>query len=177
MGRRLADLWPFGQVGSEEEDMNSIAQMSPSEYMNDLLQLDVPDYGTVSLSSYLSANAMFGGNSKAGKVATAMQQIVRGKPEFQLTQADGFSRVFTGQGSEDNTVNALSIVNIYQDQFKKVAGLEKYFQQDDFLQAMIKDACFGLDLHGFYRDYWSKRVWKRGMWGGGRWITHICFGR
>ena len=48
--------------------MNSIAQFSPYEYVKKLWMLPVPGYqnargGEVTISSYVSANKMFGGNT------------------------------------------------------------------------------------------------------------------
>src|SRR5262249_47384452 len=133
--------------------MNNTAQFSPLEFVGKLWHLEVPGYvgypdGIVSITSYLSANAMFGGNSKAGVLATALRRIAKSKPEFALTQAPGFDRVFTGQGSRDNMVAAMTIINKYQSEFKADPGLAKYFKQADFLQAMIDDACVGLDCIG-----------------------------
>ncbi len=140
--------------------MNKIAQFSPFEFVNMLHDLRVPGYvgypdGSVTLTSYLSANPMFGGkpDSKANVLSAALQRIVNGKPEFGLTQATGFGRVFTGQGSRANIISAMSIINKYQAQFKADPALAKYFKENDFLQAMADDACFGLDCIGFVGTY------------------------
>jgi len=138
--------------------MKSIAQFAPWEYVNRLHDLRVPGYtgfpdGSVMISSYLSANAMFGGNSKAAVLRAQLVRIVSGKPEHAFTQTAGFDRVFTGQGLPKDIIAVMSIVNTYQDQFKAVPQFAPYFQQKDFLQAMADDACFGLDCIGFVGTY------------------------
>ena len=138
--------------------MKSIAQFAPWEYVNQLHDLRVPGYtgfpdGSVMISSYLSANAMFGGNSKAAVLRAELVKIVNGKPEHAFTQTAGFDRVFTGQGLPADIVAVMSIVNTYQGQFKANAQLAPYFKQKDFLQAMADDACFGIDCIGFVGTY------------------------
>lgn len=138
--------------------MNQVAQFSPYDFYSKLTDLQIPGYqgypdGKVAITSYLSANASFGGNSKASTLSMALQRIVKNKPEFALTQGPGFYRVFTGQGSRDNFITAMSIVNKYQGEFKAVKEIAKYFSSADFLQAMVDDACFGLDCIGFVGTY------------------------
>lgn len=138
--------------------MKQIAQFSPVEFVSKLMDLHVPDYtgfkeGQVSMSKYLSANSSFGGNSKASTLSLAMQNVLKGKPEANVLQRDGFSRVFTGQGSRDNFIAALSVINKYQNEFKSVQELAKYFTKVDFLQEMVNDGCFGLDCIGFVGTY------------------------
>jgi len=43
----------------------------------------------------------------------------------------------------------MTLINNYRDQFKAEKALAKYFQNDNFLQAMVDDNCFGLDCVGF----------------------------
>jgi len=140
--------------------MNNVAQFAPYEYVQKLHALTVPGYtgypgGVVEITKYLSANPMFGGrpDSPAAILSTELQRIIRSKPEASLTKAPGFDRVFTGQGSRDNIINAMSIVNKYQAEFKAVSTLAKYFKTGDFLQEMCDDACFGLDCIGFVGTY------------------------
>ncbi len=140
--------------------MNKIAQFSPFEFVNKLHDLRVPGYagcpdGSVILTSYLSANPMFGGkaDSKANILRAALQKIVSGKPESGFTQTAGFDRVFSGQGSRANIISVMSIINKYQAEFKANPALAKYFKESDFLQAMADDACFGLDCIGFVGTY------------------------
>jgi hypothetical protein len=138
--------------------MNPIAQFSPYDYYRKLMDLQVPGYegypgGAVAISSYVSANAMFGGNSNAATLSLALQKIVRNKPEAGLTQTASFSRVFTGQGSPGDFISAMSIINKYKDEFKAEPSLAKYFREADFLQAMANGTCFGLDCIGFVGTY------------------------
>ena len=138
--------------------MNNVAQFSSIEFLTKLNSLQVPGYtgypgGVVSITSYLSANAMFGGNSKAGVLATAIRKVVKGKPELGMTQTPGFNRVFTGQGLPVDMIAAMSIVNKYKTEFKAEPGLAKYFAKEDFLQELCDDACFGLDCIGFVGTY------------------------
>jgi hypothetical protein len=138
--------------------MNSIAQMSPYEFCRKLMNLTVPGYegypgGAVAISEYLSANTMFGGNSNAGVLAAAFSQIAKANNQSAVTSPPDFSRVFTGQGSCDNFIAAMSFINQFKDKFKAVPGLKKYFDKEDFLQAMVDDKCFGLDCIGFVGNY------------------------
>jgi hypothetical protein len=138
--------------------LNRVAQFPPSNYVYGLMNLHVPGYtgyfdGQVAITSYLSANPSFGGNTKATDLNLALQRIVRDKPEKHLTANPDFFRVFTGQGSRDNFIAAMSIIAKYADEFKKVPTLAKYFKETDYLQAMVNDACFGLDCIGFVGTY------------------------
>ena len=138
--------------------MKSVAQFAPWEYVNMLHDLRVPGYtgypdSSVMISSYLSANAMFGGNSKAGVLRAELIKIVKGKPEAAIAQGAGFERVFSGQGLMEDIIAVMSVVNTYQAQFKAVPALAKYFKEQDFLQSMANDACFGLDCIGFVGTY------------------------
>ena len=138
--------------------MNSIAQFSPYEFYRKLMNLQVPGYegypgGAVSISEYVSANAMFGGNSNAAVLSAALYRIAKANNETSVTSRPGFDRVFTGQGSRGNFVAAMSLIDQYSDDFKAVPKLTKYFAQADFLQAMIDDKCFGLDCIGFVGTY------------------------
>jgi hypothetical protein len=138
--------------------LNRVAQFPPSNFVYGLSNLQVPGYtgypdGHVAITTYLSANESFGGNSKATTLNLALQKIVLHKPEFALTASPGFFRVFTGQGSPDNFVAAMSIIDKYKDEFKAVHALAKYFAKTDFLQAMVDDGCFGLDCIGFIGTY------------------------
>ncbi len=59
--------------------MNLVAQFSPYEFYCKLMDVRVSGYtgyadGQVSISSYLSANTSFGGNSQAAVVSTAVLQ-------------------------------------------------------------------------------------------------------
>jgi hypothetical protein len=138
--------------------MKSVAQIAPWEFVNLLHDLRVPGYtgfpdSSVMISSYLSANAMFGGNSKAGILHSELLRIVKGKPEAARAQGGNFERVFSGQGLRDDIIFVMSVVNTYQAQFKAVPQLAKYFKEQDFLQAMADDAVFGLDCIGFVGTY------------------------
>jgi hypothetical protein len=138
--------------------MKTIAQFAPYQYVEMLGDLRVPGYegypgGQVSISQYLSANAMFGGNSNASVLRAAVYKIAAAKGEAWVTSRPGFERVFTGQGSRENFIETMSLINRYQSQFVAEQGLKKYFGQDDFLQAMIDDKCFGLDCIGFVGTY------------------------
>jgi hypothetical protein len=138
--------------------MRTIAQSPPWLYVLKLSDLRVPGYtgypdGSVSISQYLSANTMFGGNSNAATLSAAVYRIAKAHNELSVTSADGFSRVFTGQGSPENFIAAMQFINRYASEFKAVAALAKYFKNADFLQAMVDDACFGLDCIGFIGTY------------------------
>jgi hypothetical protein len=138
--------------------MNQVAQFAPVEFVSKLMDLRIPGYigypgGQISLSKYLSANSSFGGNSQANILSSAMRKILKGKPEVSILQRDGFSRVFTGQGSRNDFIDAMSIINKYQREFKSEPALAKYFKVADFLQAMVDDGCFGLDCIGFVGTY------------------------
>jgi hypothetical protein len=138
--------------------MKTIAQFSPYDYVGKLMDVHVPGYegypgGQVSISQYLSANSMFGGNSKAAVLNAAFNRIVHAHNETAVTSQTGFARVFTGQGSRSNFAAAMSIINRYSDEFRAVRDLAKYFQAQDFLQAMVDDHCFGLDCIGFVGTY------------------------
>lgn len=139
--------------------MNTVTQFSPYEFCLKLYELKIPGYegypgGVVAITSYLSANPSFaGGNPKAATLNTALQRIVKNKPEMALTRSSGFSRVFTGQGSRNHFIDAMSIINKYQGEFKSDRALAKYFSKADFLQAMVDDNCFGLDCIGFVGTY------------------------
>jgi hypothetical protein len=122
------------------------------------MNLNIPDYtgdpgGNVAITKYLSANPSFGGNDEASALNLALQKIVLHKPEMALTANPGFYRVFTGQGSPDNFIAAMSIIVKYQDEFKAVPALKKFFTKADFLQAMVDGGCFGLDCIGFVGTY------------------------
>jgi hypothetical protein len=138
--------------------MNHIAQFPPYAFVDKLMDLRVPGYegypgGVVSISSYLSANASFEGNSKATTLNLALQSVVKNKPEFGQTRTAEFGRVFTGQGSRDNFILAMTIINKYKSEFQANSGLAKYFKVADFLQAMVDDHCLGLDCIGFVGTY------------------------
>lgn len=138
--------------------MRTIAQFPPYEYVNKLANIQVPGYagypgGIVSVSQYLSANAMFGGNSNAGTLAASVTRTAKSHNELSTINTPGFSRVFTGQGSIDNFITAMQLINRYKGEFKAVPALAKYFKEEDFLQAMIDDKCFGLDCIGFVGTY------------------------
>lgn len=138
--------------------MRTIAQFPPWEFVTKLMDMRVPGYtgypdGTVSISQYLSANASFGGNANATALSTAFYRIAKAHNETAVTGADGFSRVFTGQGSRTNFIAAMQVINRYASEFKAVPALAKYFKQQDFLQAMVDDHCFGLDCIGFVGTY------------------------
>ena len=133
--------------------MNTSARLSPAEYVDKLHDLLVPGYkgepsGKVSISTYLCANASFGGAANAGVLAVNLKKIAVAHSENSINQP-GFWRIFNGQGSRDNFVAAMMLIDKYQDEFKKVKELAKYFKTNNFLQAMIDDKCFGLDCIGF----------------------------
>lgn len=133
--------------------MNTSARLSPAEYVDKLLDLRVPGYtgepsGKVSISTYLSANLSFGGAANANVLAVNLKKIAQAHSEGAITQP-GFWQIFSGQGNRDNFVAAMTIINKYKDEFKSVKQLAKYFKDNNFLQAMIDDKCFGLDCIGF----------------------------
>jgi hypothetical protein len=133
--------------------VNTNARISPAEYVDKLHNLRVPGYtgepsGRVSISTYLSANSAFGGAANANVLAINLKKIAAAHNENAINQP-GFWLIFSGQGSRDNFVAAMGIINQYQDEFKKVKELAKYFKTNNFLQAMIDDKCFGLDCIGF----------------------------
>lgn len=133
--------------------MNTVARISPAEYVDKLHDLRVPGYigepsGKVSISTYLSANLSFGGAANANVLASNLRKIAVAHRESAINQP-GFWLIFSGQGSRDNFVAAMTLINKYQDEFKNVKELVKYFKTNNFLQAMIDDKCFGLDCIGF----------------------------
>jgi hypothetical protein len=133
--------------------MNTVARISPAEYVDKLHNLRVPGYkgeptGMVSISTYLCANSSFGGAANANALALNLRRIAQAHNEGSINQP-GFWRIFSGQGSRDNFVAAMTLIDKYQDEFKKVKELVKYFSTNNFLQAMIDDKCFGLDCIGF----------------------------
>lgn len=140
--------------------MNTIAQFAPSDFVDYLTELQVPDYdgypgGFVEITKYQSANPAFGGSatSPAAVLNAALVQIAQTKHDTSVLSAPGSGRIFTGQGSMDRFIDAMSFINKYKDDFKKVPALKKYFVTADFLQAMADDACFGLDCVGFVGTY------------------------
>ncbi len=138
--------------------MHNIAQFRPHEYVNKLWNLVVPNYvgypgGLVSLTTYLSANSLFGGASTANNLFGLIRKIVKDKPESAVVAPANFGRVFSGQGMPGDIVAAMSIVNKYQDAFRKEATLKKFFEKTDFLQAMVNGGCFGHDCIGFVGTY------------------------
>lgn len=135
-----------------------IVDLSPSDYVNQLMDLRIPGYqgypgGQVSLTAYLCANGSFGGNKNASQLYALMKKITRGKEEASLMLDPEFPRVFTGQGSISQFINAMTVVNRLKGEFQKEPSLAKYFQQQDFLQAMVDDKCFGQDCIGFVGTY------------------------
>jgi hypothetical protein len=138
--------------------MHNIAQFTPYDYVNKLWNLVVPGYsgypgGMVSLTTYLSANSLFGGASTANGLLLLIRKVVKGKPEASVASLDGFSRVFSGQGMPNDIVAAMSIVNKYQDEFRQEPSLKKFFAKTDFLQEMVDGGCFGHDCIGFVGTY------------------------
>lgn len=133
--------------------MNTNARISPAEYVDKLLNLRVPGYtgepsGKVAIKTYLSANAAFGGAANANVLAVQLRRIAQAHSETAINNPR-FGLIFSGQGSRDNFVAAMTIINKYQDEFKAVTQLAKYFKTPNFLQAMVVDKCFGLDCIGF----------------------------
>ena len=138
--------------------MHNIAQFTPYQYVNKLWNLVVPGYigypgGQVSLTTYLSANSLFGGASTANNLLGLIRKIVTGKPEAAAASSAGFARVFSGQGMPSDIIAAMSIVNKYQDEFRAEATIKKYFEKADFLQEMVDHGCFGHDCIGFVGTY------------------------
>jgi len=139
--------------------VNPIAAFSPTDYVFMLDNLQIPDYqGPVRLRSYLSANQSFDGNEAAKNLYRLMKKIAEGKSQIALMKDPEFHRVFEGQGSIDNTIKAMTVINQLQDEFKKEVSLAKYFQEPNFLQAMIDEKgkgkkLFGLDCIGFVGTY------------------------
>jgi len=133
--------------------MNTNARLGPAEYVDKLMNLQVPGYkgepnGRVKISAYLSGNPMFGGAANANLLSSYMRTITTRHADGTFNRP-GFSRIFNGQGDRDNFVAAMTLINNYQDEFKAEKALAKYFKNDNFLQAMIDDNCFGLDCVGF----------------------------
>jgi hypothetical protein len=152
--------------------MNTIARFPPSDFVDYLTELQVPDYkgssgGFVAVTKYRSANPMFGGSasSPASVLANAVAQVAQARKDTSLFSLAGFSRTFTGQGSMDNFIAAMSFINKYQDDFRKIPALKKYFTNADFLQAMADDACFGLDCIGFVGNYLAESGLEKGYVG------------
>ena len=138
--------------------MNSIVDFSPADYVNRLMDLRIPGYqgypgGQVSLNSYLCANGAFGGARNADQLHALMKKVAKGKDESALMSDPEFPRVFSGQGSMGNIIAAMTVVNRLQADFRKEPSLGKYFQKQDFLQAMVDDKCFGQDCIGFVGTY------------------------
>jgi hypothetical protein len=140
--------------------MNTVADFPPSDFVDYLTGLQIPDYkgypdGMVEVTQYQSGNPMFGGKagSPASVLHNAVIQVAHAKKDTSLFSLPGFDVVFNGQGSMDNFIAAMAFINKYQDDFKKIPALKKYFTQADFLQAMANDACFGLDCIGFVGNY------------------------
>lgn len=120
--------------------------------------LVVPGYegypgGVVSITQYLSANEMFGGNSTTGGISAAMQKVGHANNDVGIFSRPGMGRLFTGQGSPENLVAAMEFINKYKDQFKAIPALKDFFKEADFLQAMCEKKCFGLDCIGFIGTY------------------------
>jgi hypothetical protein len=140
--------------------MTNVLQFAPCAYVSKLLNLKVPDYsgapdGVVKLSTYLSANAHFGGSAAASVLLQAIRTVVKNKPEQSIASTTEFARVFTGQGMPGDTMAAWVILNKYQDEFRKIESLKKYFKETNFLQAMVDGKCFGLDCIGFVGTYFA----------------------
>lgn len=138
--------------------MHPVASFSPSDFVDMLYSLEVPGYtgypgGVVSISRYLCANASFGGNNKASVLSANLHRIAREHNETEVTSRPGFARLFTGQGSRENFIAAMSLIVRYQADFQRVHALQAYFTHTDFLQAMVDDGCFGLDCVGFVGNY------------------------
>src|SRR5262245_7376029 len=138
--------------------MINVAKFTPDEYVKKLWNLPVPNYagypgGLVSLTTYLSANSLFGGASTANNLLGLIRKIVKDKPESTTVGSANFDRVFSGQGMPSDIVAAMSIINKYQDAFRREATLKKFFEKSDFLQAMVDGGCFGHDCIGFVGTY------------------------
>ncbi|MGE7469641.1 hypothetical protein ACQKLX_09375 [Bosea sp. NPDC003192] len=156
---QLEQIWCRRNLGAA---MARPALISPEEYVDLLHAIVVPGYtgypgGLVSITSYMSANPMFGGgsggNAKAGKLRNIIRRIAKGRPDAWLVEQPGFNRVFSGQGSLADFALVMGIVNFNRDEIKKDKDFAPYFANKDFLQEMADDGVFGIDCIGFTGNY------------------------
>ncbi len=134
------------------------ADIRPWHYVDNLWRIPIPDYsgypgGVVSLTSYLSANTMFGGSNKAATLKAVLARVA-GKVGYGSAVINGAAaRVFTGQGSIDQFVNVFKFMNENKKHLQSEPSLKSYFAEEDWIQAMIDGFCFGQDCIGFMGTY------------------------
>lgn len=137
---------------------NNIAQIAPYQYVYNLFKIEVPGYsgypgGIVSITSYLSANTMFGGANKAMNLLQTLKRTVKTAGYGSYVVEGDAARVFTGQGSIDQFVEVFIFMNENKRLLQQEHLLKPYFAKDDWIQAMIDDHCFGQDCIGFMGTY------------------------
>jgi hypothetical protein len=145
--------------------MDIKALFSPAEYVNSLWDMRVDGYtgfplGAVSLTSYCSAK--YGNSSNTGKFKAAIEKY---SPTTRASfKSDEYSRIWSGQGEINNFETVLRAVNDNKEKFAADPFFKQYFNKTDFLQAMLDDACLGIDCIGFVGTYLDFACINRGYY-------------
>lgn len=125
------------------------ARCSPAKYVAHLQELQVPGYGQIAITRYVSANRRFGGAARGVALWQALCQHERNPADITRLRRGAARQVADGQGMPHHIIWFMSKVLEHRAALRTNADFAVPLSSPNPLQAICDEGIIGMDCNGF----------------------------